>query len=237
MQKGKSENNSPGSNGPRAQGVGAENHQHGLGHTLPLASSQPRNHRGGVQSSNTQTYDRSHVTGASSSTASSHGIRPNPPPSPSYTMHTERPSHYYPGDPNVQGMPPIHHHHHPSTHSLARRSHRTHQSSHYRDHPHRRKNDPPPTPATTDVNDESESGYPYFGNDLPRHHPGGGYDSEYYGVSQPPARAHPPTPRSQFDNSDVGTDHEYDHYHRYTEGSPFIPPPPTRSGSPTQEDD
>ena len=50
-------------------------------------------------------------------------------------------------------------------------------------------------------------------------------------------RAYPPTPRSQFDNSDVGTDHEYDHYHRYTEGSPFIPPPPTRSGSPTLEDD
>merc|ERR1719361_361963 len=125
MEKGKSENNSPASNGPRAQGVGAENHQHGLGHTLPLASSQPRNHRGGVQSSNTQTYDRSHVTGASSSTASSHGIRPNPPPSPSYTMHTERPGLYYPGEPSsiVQGVHPIHGHH-PSTHSLGRSSHR-----------------------------------------------------------------------------------------------------------------
>ena len=82
------------------------------------------------------------------------------------------------------------------------------------------------------VNDESESGYPYYNpHGLHRHQLG--YDSEFYGVSQPPARAHPPTPRSQFDNSDVGTDHEVDHY-RYTEGSPFIPPPPTRCGSPRQ---
>ena len=168
--KGKSENDSPTSNGPRAQGVGAENLQgHGLaGHgTLPLAASQPRNHR---TSSNTQTYDRSHVTGASSSTASSHGIRPNPPPSPSYTMRTEHTvnRHFNPDHlPNVQAGPRQIHGHYRSTHSVAPSSRRTHHSSHHNPwpqdlgshqrghHGHRiRKNDPPPTPASTDYNED-----------------------------------------------------------------------------------
>ena len=252
--KGKTEADSPASNGPRAQGVGAENHHHSIGHgSRPLASSQPRNHR--VSSSNAQTYDRSHVTGASSSTASSHGIRPGPPPSPSYTMRTEQ---HYP----EQRVQVGHHHHHHSTHSLGRSSHRSHHypqaswqprdqstlSHHHRIHNNRRKNDPPPTPASTEYEayEESESSYrPHYGGhgshfDHRGHHGHlvGGYDSENYGVSQhyPPARAHPPTPRSQDeDYSDVGIDQEVDYYHhRYNEGSPFIQPPPTRCGSPRQ---
>jgi hypothetical protein len=59
-------------------------------------------------------------------------------------------------------------------------------------------------------------------------------DSEFYSVSQPPARRHPPTPRSHY--SDV-TDQEIDHYPYTNEGSPFIPPPPTPHQTSDAEDD
>lgn len=194
--------------GPRPQGVGAPTPSEHLTHgTLPLASSQ---HRNRLASSNTQPYDRSHVTGASSSTASSHGgLHHNPPPS----MASVRLNHG---------------HHHNSMHSLGR-NHRRPRTG-YRDY-HVKNMPPPPTPASTDINEESESGYAHFGH---HHYPvfsSGGYDSEYYGGMA--SRPHPPTPRSQYDVSDYGDDTLV-----YPEEEiAFIPPPPSRCETPPAPDE
>ena len=103
---------------------------------------------------------------------------------------------------------------------------------------------PPTTPAQTEIS-ESESGL-YRGQYF--------YESDYYGGE---ATAHPPTPRSQYD--DYGTHHighhppprsKYDDYHpghanSYYSEPPeeertfipqeraFMPPPPSRCDSPT----
>ena len=215
---------SVGANGPRPQGVGAENIQipHGSHGTLPLATSL----RNRGTSSNGQTYDRSHVTGASSSTTSSHNggmMHPNPPPSPMSHAPTGTGSRRM----------------HQSTYSLGRNSHRQQTSHHWgRDHttPYNRgyrtrNKPPPPTPASTDFNEESESSYAhYHGHALMGGN--GGYDSEYYvGVT---SRPHPPTPRSQYDLSDYGPEEDLMYP---DEAIAFIPPPPTRCGSPPAEDD
>ena len=94
---------------------------------------------------------------------------------------------------------------------------------------------PPPTPATTDINDESESGYGLFGGQRNATHGYSlwGYDSEYYGGMA--SRPHPPTPRSQYDVSDYGLEEDTLVYPE--EEIAFIPPPPSRCDTPPLEDD
>ena len=201
--------------------MGRPSSNHG---TLPLATSGPRNR---ATSSNAQTYDRSHVTGASSSTTSSHNgvhpIHPNPPPSPISAL------------PNFNSNPRRQPYLHQSTHSLGRNRPRSGWSrdqsgyqSGYRTH---RMGGPPPTPASTDLNDESESSYAHYQGGL---NVGNGYESEYYGAVA--SRPHPPTPRSQY--SDYCPEEEPLMYPDL--GNAFAPPPPTRCGSPpleAEEDD
>ena len=110
-------------------------------------------------SSNGMLYDRSHVTGASSSSSS--GFRhqcTNPPPSPSTTIRP--PAH-------IRTLPnPAHHHHthghHRSLNSLSRRQQQQHRgpSSAYRYYTHRTNPPAPvPTPCSTDINEEESDSY------------------------------------------------------------------------------
>ena len=143
-------------------------------------------------SSNGIAYDRSHVTGASSSTSSSNFPRDfsNPPPSPATVIANRVTQHQ---------QPPRQHQ---SMHSLprSRQQHRggrmaanrqyNGRSSHHIHHP-----PPPPTPYSTDFNEESDYGvgpspsgpnYPSAANSTH-----GGYESsdayaEHLGYNNPP---------------------------------------------------
>ena len=149
------------------------------------------------------TYDRSHVTGASSSTASSQGFNRHHqlqqhPPSPATTAYNDlrNRSQYQ------------HRHELPRTSTLGRdfppRSHHGRVKNYYHQKPHNT------TPASTDFEADNYSGLP--SRTISEFQ--GGYatqdDSEYYGQF---ARQHPPTPQqvqSDFYNrSDDDDEEEY----------------------------
>lgn len=147
-------------------------------------------------SSNGIAYDRSHVTGASSSTTSSSNYPRdfmNPPPSPATTVANSRHQMQ-----QSQVIRP-----HQSMHSLPRsqrnrgrfsaRPYTGRSSSHHIHHP-----PPPPTPYSTDFNEESDYGIGLSGPHFPSAANSviGGYESsdayaEHLGYNQPP----PSTPQ------------------------------------------
>lgn len=217
---------------PRAQGVGAETNtgtlQGSQMGTLgrPLATSAPA-HRNRVTSSNAQTYDRSHVTGASSSTASSHNghYQRDPPPSVITDVNLNR---------NPRR---IHQNHHQSMHSLGRpqgsRSRGQHGHQYLTGYHNYHVKPHPPTPASTDINDVSESDYGHF-ESTRRWRDGGGYDSEYGGVA---SRPHPPTPRTEYDVSDYYCPEEVETLvYPEAEEIAYIPPPPCNTPPPEFEE-
>jgi hypothetical protein len=158
-------------------------------------------------SSNGIAYDRSHVTGASSSTTSSSNFPRdiyNPPPSPATTVANRVTQH--------QQMQPRQHQ---SMHSLPRTRHRggraanrqqqyMGRSTHHISNP-----PPPPTPYSTDFNEESDYGVgmssrPHFPSAANSTH--GGYESsdayaEHLGYNHPP----PSTPQyySDYNNEEM----------------------------------
>jgi len=181
-------------------------------------------------SSNGIAYDRSHVTGASSSTTSSSNFPRdfmNPPPSPA-TIVANR----------LQNQPPTQSiRTHQSLHSLPRSnrhrgrfSSRPHagRSSHHIHHP-----PPPPTPYSTDFNDESDYGIAISGPHFPSAANSviGGYESsdayaDHLGYNQPP----PSTPQYY---SDFGNETSCPPSPTPEENTFFLTKPPPPSPDPS----
>lgn len=209
-------------------------------HTMPARSSggnqSHQNQQPRAGSSNGQTYDRNQLTGASSSTASSRG-HAVPHPSPTTTVAVmQRYQHH-----SMNSLP-------------TRQRHRPRGPNPPYRHYRTINQPPPPTPASTDLNDElSEGNYAFSTGHMP-HYPSAansvvGYDSEYYSENPAFGRPHPPTPRSQYGMSDYGPEDEQQQmYHdddtMYHHSSPlpdeddsfFSGPPPSREPSPTPPD-
>lgn len=164
-------------------------------------------------SSNGISYDRSHVTGASSSTTSSYNSPidfSNPPPSPATVVRSQ----YH--------LPHRQQHQHQSLHSLprsrtrgggSRMAHRnyTARSSHHLHNP-----PPPPTPYSTDANEESDYGHaisrPHF-NSAANSIVQGGYESsdaygEHMGYGNRGAGHQAPPPSTPLYYSDYNQDEE-----------------------------
>ena len=178
-------------------------------------------------SSNGIAYDRSHVTGASSSTTSSSNYPRdfmNPPPSPATTV-ANRLQMLQPIQPSrthqsMHSLPRSSRHHH-----RGRLSARPHNSRHHvHHHP-----PPPPTPYSTDFNEESDYGMgisgPHFPSAANSVH--GGYESsdayaEHLGYNQPP----PSTPQYY---SDYGNETSCPPSPTLEENTFFLtkPPPPS----------
>jgi low density lipoprotein receptor-related protein 5/6 len=152
-------------------------------------------------SSNGIAYDRSHVTGASSSTTSSSNYPRdflNPPPSPATTVANRRemPQHAARQHQSMHSLPRSHRH-------RGRLSNRPHvgRSMHHVHHP-----PPPPTPYSTDFNEESDYGGigtsgPHFPSAANSTH--GGYESsdvyaDHLGFNHPP-----PTPQYLSDDGET----------------------------------
>eukprot|EP00095_Tigriopus_kingsejongensis_P004525 maker-scaffold532_size145644-snap-gene-0.29 protein:Tk04525 transcript:maker-scaffold532_size145644-snap-gene-0.29-mRNA-1 annotation:"low-density lipoprotein receptor-related protein 6 isoform x1" len=201
----------------------------------------PRSHVGG--SSNGLLYDRSHVTGASSSTTSSAGF-PNecygPPPSPTTTV--PRCSSVVPRCSSLVGSQGLQH---KSSNSLSRRP-RGPESAYRYYHHHRRKPQypPPPTPCSTDCNDESDASAALYASFQPPQRPHYcsaansmvGYDSEVY---EPQMESYyPPHGEAMFEPDEAGPCPDSPSQERaYFLNSLPEPPPPSRMPSPTPEDD
>jgi low density lipoprotein receptor-related protein 5/6 len=187
-------------------------------------------------SSNGIAYDRSHVTGASSSTTSSSNFPRdfvNPPPSPATTVANRVSHQIHPASRQHQSM-----------HSLPR-SHRhrgriSNRPSNVRSNHHIHHPPPPPTPYSTDFNEESDYGIgmsgPHFPSAANSTH--GGYESsdayaEHLDYNHPP----PSTP--QYD-SDYANEISYPASPTPEENTFFLtqpPPSPVPSAGALDEDE
>ncbi|TRY73318.1 hypothetical protein TCAL_01912 [Tigriopus californicus] len=206
----------------------------------PLAAvGIPPSHVGG--SSNGLLYDRSHVTGASSSTASSAGF-PNecygPPPSPTTTV---------PRNSSVSSRNPlssVHHHgHQRSTHSLSRRSRGPDSAYNFYSQQRRKPHYPPrPTPCSTDNNDESDATAIYVSHQQVPQRPlycsaansTVGYDSESYDPHM--ESYYPSNGEGMFEQEDLPCPDSPSQERTFFLKSLPEPPPPSRVPSPTPQD-
>lgn len=205
----------------------------------PRSVGIPPSHVGG--SSNGLLYDRSHVTGASSSTTSSAGF-PNecygPPPSPTTTV---------PRNPSLSSRSHMfgshHHGHQKSTHSLSRRSRGPDLAYNYYSQQRRKPHYPPrPTPCTTDNNDESDATAIYASYQQPSQRPlycsaansTVGYDSESYDPHM--ESYYPSNGEGMFEQEDLPCPDSPSQERTFFLESLPEPPPPSRVPSPTPQD-